>query len=474
MYKLSYYTIISDSVDKENHRLAYSTRSGDMVLLNEVSYDFIHNNLIESIPLAVQAKLINKGILVPQEEDELRTVIEENRASGKDDHGQLSEVIQPSAMCQLGCYYCGQQHIKKNISDNLIDKLVDRIYTKFTSGNYRSIYIGWFGAEPLMGLPQMRAIYDRLRGKISDLTIPIGGKIVTNGLSLKAGVFQELVDHLHIDSIEITLDGVAEYHDQHRFMKAGGPSFEIIYQNIKKIIESDYFDRTKTKISIRCNVDEANVAGIEPLIRKIAADQLHQSIASLYFIGIYSWGGNEAHTKSLTKEHFSRLRLEWEILKVKLGYPYKVSARKSILHSRKYNTCMATGGEGEMYDAFGNVYNCTEVSYSDFYENKGYLLGNVERDTLKRFDSKPHNDWFDIVHNTDKYPCHGCRLLPICGGSCPKSWVEGIPACPPYKYNIVKEMELKYLLQITPAEKLAEVLSGFEASFVAANFERYN
>ena len=474
MYKLSYYTIISDSIDDKGQRLAYSTRSGNMVLLNKISHDFITNSLIENIPHVILMRLIENGILVPNEENELGTVIEENKAFGKEAQGQLNEVIQPSAMCQLGCYYCGQQHVKKNIADNLIDKLVDRIYGKFITGGYNKIYIGWFGAEPLMGMPQMRAIYDRLRERISDLRIPIGGKIVTNGMGLKESIFRELVEHFHVDTIEITLDGIAEYHDKHRFTKAGGPSFDIIYNNIKKFVASDFFDKSKTKVLIRCNVDESNILGVEPLIRKIVADQLHKKITKLYFIGIYSWGGNEAHKNSLTKETFSRLVLQWEILKVKLGYPYESFFGRNVLHSRKNNTCMATGGEGELYDAFGNVYNCTEVSYSDFYENKEYRLGNIVRDTFNTFSNKPHNDWFDIVKNSDKYPCHGCRLLPICGGSCPKSWTEGIPACPPYKYNILKEMEFKYLLMTTPLEKINTVLSSFEDNFVDGDFERFH
>jgi len=468
MHKLSYYTIISDPIDEKKRRLVYSTRSGSLVVLSELCYQFIHHDLIDSIPQNIRAQLIAACVLVPREENELHTVIEENHAHGQDDYGELYEVIQPSAMCQLGCYYCGQQHTKNNLSDHLIDQLVERIYAKFAAGNYTKIYIGWFGAEPLMGLPQMQTIYTKLRKKIPD-AVPIGGKIVTNGLSLKEEVFRKLVQDFNIDSIEITLDGLAEYHDKHRYTKAGGASFAIIYQNIKRMLEREDFDRNKTKITIRCNVDEANVEGVESLIRKLASDDLHQKISNLYFAGIYSWGGNEAQKQALTKEQFARLKLQWEILKIKLGYPFKTS-----LYQRKKNTCLATGGKGEMYDAFGNIYNCTEVSYADFYQDKGYHLGNLEQDALATFTDKPHHDWFTIIQDTDQYPCHGCRLLPICGGACPKSWVEGNPACPPFKYNIVKDMQLKYLLKKTSLEELDAQLSAFENTFTAEDFERYN
>ena len=42
------------------------------------------------------------------------------------------------------------------------------------------------------------------------------------------------------------------------------------------------------------------------------------------------------------------------------------------------------------------------------------------------------------------YDCHGCNMLPTCGGSCPKSWREGTPACPAQKFNISERLQLFY------------------------------
>ena len=143
-----------------------------------------------------------------------------------------------------------------------------------------------------------------------------------------------------------------------------------------------------------------------------------------------------------------------------------------ILHSRKKNVCIATGGQSELYDTFGNIYNCTEVSYSDFYEGTAYKLGNLKEDFDRKFASKPHNDWFTTIRDTDKYPCNSCKLFPVCGGSCPKSWSEGNLACPPFKYNILKEIELKYILRKTPKENLEHSLNDFVKNFKPEDFVR--
>jgi len=466
-YKLSYYIFFSNPVDGLGSRVVYSTKSSKTVLITKICHEFLINGLIDQIPKSITQVLIENGIVVNKNENEFESIIDENIESGKAEDGILYEVIQPTAMCQLGCYYCGQKHTKDYLENDIIDKIVERINLKFRVGNYKGIYIGWFGAEPLMGLPQMRHMYNKLKESINDDSVKIKGKVVTNGLSLKEGIFNELANELYIDYIEVTLDGAQEYHDKHRYTKSGGDSFDIIYGNIKKIILSENYKNSKCKIGIRCNVDHQNVDGVIPLINLLAEDGLHDKIESLYFMGIYSWGGNDAQNGSLTKEEMAMMRLKWEVQKIKLGYPVSL-----VLHGRKTNTCIATSTKSEMYDAFGNIYNCTEVSYADFYDGTSYKLGNIKEDHKKVFADKPHNDWFQIVRGSDKYPCHSCKLLPVCGGSCPKAWNENNPPCPPFKYNIIKEIELKYILRKTPKENLNEKLDQFVMAFKPEDFKR--
>jgi uncharacterized protein len=466
-YKASAYLVVSDVLNEQKQRIAYSTRMGKGVLITNLCYQYILDNRIEELPKSTADDLIRNKVLVDDNENELDTIISENLEYLKTEQGRLYEVIQPTAMCQLGCYYCGQKHTKNNLSSELIDKLVERIHQKFINGNYKSLHIGWFGAEPLMGLPQMRTIYKLLRSKLGP-QIPIHGNIVSNGLSLKEDIYFELVRDLGITAAEITLDGLGEYHDSHRYTKSANPSFQIIYDNLKSIMNHPDFNGKKSKIVIRCNVDEKNVEGVELLIRKLAEDNLHRKIDKLYFAAIYSWGGNDAHKKSLTKEEFALRKMKWELLKISLGYE-----RPVLKYERKKATCIATGGATELYDAFGNVFNCSEISYADVYKGTPYILGNLLTDgSGKVYINKPHHDWFEKVRDTDKFPCHTCKLLPICGGSCPKSWEEGNPACPPFKFSIKKDLELSYLLDFSPSESLTNALNKFENSLSIADFKR--
>lgn len=464
-YKLSYYTIFTNAIDEEGNLIVYSSRSGKTLVITHSCAEFLLNGLVEYIPEQLTEILVKNMVLVPEEENELETIIGENKEHVNVSKKTLYEVIQPSANCQLGCYYCGQEHRKTNLSDEIASKIVDRIIHKYKEGGFENIHIGWFGAEPLMGLPQMRMINNQLRERLEG--VPITSKIVTNGLSLKEGIFLELVKDFNVKRFEVTLDGTAEYHDKHRYTKANGASFDLIYKNISKILlREDYFSH-KCQITLRCNVDENNIDGVEPLIDLIAKDGLHKRIAYLYFVGVFSWGGNDAHKKSLTKEEMALKQIQWNIRKRKLGYP-----DRNTVHGRKKDVCIAVGGKSEMYDAYGNVFNCTEVSYASYYEDTKYQLGSLKKDHLESYEGKPHNDWFDKVENTEDYPCHSCKVFPICGGTCPKSWAEGIPACPPFKYNLRKDLELKYLVKKANKEEVMDKLDKFEASLTVSDFQR--
>jgi uncharacterized protein len=440
-YKLSYYTIISDPVNSHNDVILFSTRSGRAVKIKETIKDKLLQQDVDNIAESVKKQLIDIKALVPADENELHTIVEENNSSIRN-ATELYEVIQPSAMCQLGCDYCGQEHTKDYIIPAVYNKLLERIQLKLKSGNYKSLYIGWFGGEPLMGLKQIREISRELK-KITQLNgLGYGAKIVTNGLSLKPAIFRELAQEMAIKHVEITLDGTGMYHDQRRITKEGKPTFNLILKNVVDITSMpDYFD-LDCKISLRCNVDYRNVEGVSPLIKLLAEHKLQDKLAYFYPIGVYSWGGNEAHHKSLTKEQFAELEIDWMIEMLEHGF------LPGLLPNRVKKVCMAVSKSSEMYDAFGNIFNCTEVSYTSYYKGTPYVLGNLKMDHTYVEENRPLHTWYSDMKDDSKakrFPCTTCRMLPVCGGGCPKSWHEDMRACPSAKFNIKDRLALSYV-----------------------------
>jgi uncharacterized protein len=288
-----------------------------------------------------------------------------------------------------------------------------------------------------VGLPQIRALTPLFKEFCEKNEITYSSKIVTNGLSLKENVFEELICELNCREMEITLDGIAEFHDQRRHTKLKEKTFDIIYNNLKRIIDREDFLQLNCKLSIRCNVDKRNWEGVSPLIQLLGENGFANKIAYFYPIGVYSWG-NDAHLGSLTKEEFAAKELDWLIEMIHNGF------KPSLLPGRVRQVCLAVSPSSEMVDAYGNVFNCTEVSYVPKYKESGFVLGNI-KDQENILSHRPLMDWNDKILRQETVSCSNCNMLPVCGGACPKSWGEGMRACPSNKFNIKEKMMLSYL-----------------------------
>lgn len=418
-------------------RIVYSTRTGkSLVISNELSAAF-ENNQYSDLPADVLESLIDIEAVVPAKEHELSSIIKRNKAAIADDT-MLNYVIQPTAQCQLGCNYCGQLHTKHNMEKENYDKILRRIEQKLLVGNYKSLHISWFGSEPLYGWKNIQELTPLIKKLATNYGCAYSAMIVTNGLSLKPGIFEDLVRKYDIEMIEITLDGVAEFHDQRRHTKEGVPTFDIIFNNLLNICNKPDFHSYNVNMSIRCNVDERNHEGVLPLINLLAQHNLQDKV-SFYIAPIHSWG-NDAHKLSLTKEQYSVKEVDWILELAKHNFRLT-----GLIPGPKEIVCISVSPDAEIIDAYGNVFNCTEVPYVPVYENSEFLLGNIKVTPPDMIvNDRVYQDWNDKILNENN-TCTTCRMLPVCGGMCPKSWAEGNAACPSNKYNIEDKLVLAYL-----------------------------
>ncbi|WP_449399536.1 SPASM domain-containing protein [Chryseobacterium wanjuense] len=69
------------------------------------------------------------------------------------------------------------------------------------------------------------------------------------------------------------------------------------------------------------------------------------------------------------------------------------------------------------------------------------LLGKLNQDTINDLDFAA--TWESEI-KTGKSYCLTCNFFPVCGGACPKSWMEGNIPCPSFKYNMPERLRLYY------------------------------
>jgi uncharacterized protein len=434
---LSRYIVESDLItvtdSGQSYYVVFSTRSGEVVSIHASAWLRVKSGHFEQLSVTTRDLLLNAGILVPSGFDEFSQVVREN-ISETEANETLYQVVQPTAWCQLGCNYCGQEHSHRQLPEVEQNKLIERICRRLAGNNYRQLKLGWFGGEPLAGLAVIRALSAKAMKAAQQYHCDYTARIITNGVMLSPEIANELYTTCHVHEAEITLDGIARDHDSRRHTKKGKKTFQHIFDNILKIAQA-----TPMQIVIRCNVDRFNADGVSILIESLSAAGLSQRI-SFYTSPVYSWG-NDAHERALSKEEYGLLEIEWIALQIRLGF------QVGVIPTRRKIVCMAVQHDAEVVDAYGNLFNCTEVPYvSSYGQPNMYANGITDINPQLSQASQKLRHFNEQLLRQEHESCAQCVMLPVCGGHCPKAWHEGNPPCPSAKQNMPQRLNLLFAL----------------------------
>jgi len=110
--KVSKYIVIVDQlVDRlmQSCLILFSTRTSISLIIREDVWAHVLAKEWDAINSRDLSALIDAEVLVPNEENELDFILAQNNAATQDDE-TLYFVVQPTQNCQLGCFYCGQEH----------------------------------------------------------------------------------------------------------------------------------------------------------------------------------------------------------------------------------------------------------------------------------------------------------------------------------------------------------------------------
>ncbi|SDH46487.1 uncharacterized protein SAMN05421827_12548 [Pedobacter terrae] len=451
-FKLSYYNVTTDIInpgDTSEKRIIFSTRTAKAMTLLDSSYQKIMEGRLKDLTSTELFSLTEQSILVPENEDEFAAIQMENEAF-LSDRKVLYHVLQPGANCQLGCHYCGQQHTKNFLDPSLYEKVINRIEGKILSGEfeYNTLAFTWYGGEPLMALRQMRDLTYLLKEVAHRHGMKYYADIITNGLSLKEKIFEELVSELGIRSFQITVDGTREHHDRRRITKSEEPTFDIIMDNIVKCVNSPLVQQYNVTIGVRINIDKSNHADVDEFLEYLHSRGILNKVI-VQFAEIVDWGQNGASKESLTIQEFADTEIGWMLKLIELGFNMN-----SFIPERSNVACMVQEKNSEVFDAFGNIYPCYELPYTPIYENTEWYVGNIKNDKSTYEVNNSLRNWSEHIRKGDVSNCNTCKFYPVCGGGCPKSWLEGKPSCPSFKFNMEDRLVLQYLNKNTSIKEL--------------------
>lgn len=261
-----------------------------------------------------------------------------------------------------------------------------------------NIDLKWYGGEPLMSLPTIKSILDKLN-KETDVKI-VKHSIITNGYLFYDRAIS-LFKEYPLDTIQITLDGKKDRHDRLRALKRSGrPTFDVIIRNLQKIVEA----MPSTKVHIRVNIDKTNLSDFY-LIKDYIQENIKASNIIVY-PGILRLE-NEGKT-NITEPSFNR----WETAELLFDLFTQGILDGEIYPIRhKSKTCCAMCVNSFIIGPSGEIYKCWN-DVSDDSKIIGYIQSPKIKNPQLFYRYHTGCAWYNDTE------CKECFFLPICNGKC--------------------------------------------------------
>ena len=432
--KPSRYNKFFDS--EEGTKLAYNCLTGGLATLTKQKYQQVQEILAAPLAYKFDTKakkelrdnLFKGGFLLDDEVDELGLLKVRNR-SARFDPRYLRLTILPTLKCNFRCVYCYEGRKDATMSEETIKGLVEFVRKK--TENVETITVSWYGGEPLLVLDAITYLHNEFE-KICNAN---GCKyyaagIITNGYLLTKEVGQRL-HTLGIDTVQVTLDGPRDVHDQRRSLLNGKGTFDRIMDNLCQVV-----DIFKT-ISIRVNTDKTNEDRVLGVLDQLEERGLKGKLG-VYFARV------RAHTvacANITGSCF--MDQDYSDLEVKLTKQSLEKGFNLTKHPKlKYSYCDADQVNSFVVGPDGYLFKCWSDP-GDVTQAVGHISDPVKYGEKKKNVFK----WlaWDVFEREE---CRKCDILPICMGGCPyvglrmASQTKG--ACEAWHHNLLDMLKLYY------------------------------
>ena len=421
---------------KDDRHLVYNTLTGSYALWSRDDYHTFENAIdrqlsIESPKLKAY---VAAGYLVAQETDEI-TELEKRYMQVRNDPGNMVMTIAPIMACNFACDYCFQGADKptKKMAEQIQDLLID--YIASVAPRLRQLSVTWYGGEPMMGMPIIGRLTEKIRAVCAENGVTYGASIVTNGYFLDRKNAIKLYNW-GVRQCQVTLDGDAESHNASRYLLSGKPTYERIVSNMKEWISS-----VPLQVSIRVNIDTQNRGNVKGLI-----DDLHQH----GFSGRKNFGMYFAPIEAITEachgcNDVSLGKSEYALFEAEL---YRYAYEKGLTGLPKppvmHGNCAAVIKNGVVVLPSGELHKCW-----DTVNDPSMSIGTLF-DTEIAFGSELHKKWL-VWSPFNNDTCRNCKILPNCTGACAFKFIHsektlgeaGALPCPSWKFNIHERLLIR-------------------------------
>src|SRR6185503_1195718 len=216
----------------------------------------VSRDVAELLDRADKGEFIGAPVATPEEREALALLwdngfLVENRTADraaldkyldtvKSNTDELNVTLLTTLQCNFACDYCFQgdhgdyNKFAEKMSLETAARVASWIERELDRVRPEKFVLTFFGGEPLLNLPVMYYLAERLWAATTSRQVRQITSIITNGLLLT----EEVVDRLlpfGLKGVKITLDGDRETHNRMRPLRGGQGTFDRIIENMRRI-----------------------------------------------------------------------------------------------------------------------------------------------------------------------------------------------------------------------------------------------
>lgn len=212
---------------------------------------------------AALADLTEHGFVVADREAD-QQALDRFFTDYREDTEQLRVTVLTTLQCNFACDYCFQgDHGDHNKHANKMSletsaRVAEWIDERLDEIKPQQLTVTYFGGEPLLNLPVMYDLAERLWDATQERGVKLSLGIITNGLLLSPEVVDRLLP-FGLSYVKITLDGDRETHNRMRPLRGGQGTFDRIVENVRKVAG-------KVRIAVGGNFDASSVDSYPALL----------------------------------------------------------------------------------------------------------------------------------------------------------------------------------------------------------------
>lgn len=381
---------------------------------------------------ALRKEMVDHAILVPTEWDELSIIEQRRLLSQTAVRNAMQLTVCPTVNCNYRCVYCYQEHLGRLMSPEVQEALHTYLDTQLVPVD--QLRITWFGGEPLLGLDRViEPLTERFRARVGE---NYSASMISNGWLLTPPTSERLVE-LGVESVQVTLDGPREIHDQRRPLAGGGGTFDRILGHLR---DCD----PRLAIALRVNTDERNAGRTSELLDQLEEAGLAGRVY-VYFAPVVAYTEVCADTSG----HCIAGR-DWSTLSARLRLEaMERGLSDASLPASKTGVCIADDPRGWVVTPDGLLYKCWNDVTTPSKAVDNLLEGTTpERRAQMEAELKSWQSWTPFKLSE----CRDCKVLPQCQSGCGHiAMQQKAPIthgdCTELKWNLEETIATYYLSQ---------------------------